>query len=173
MRLPLRKVYRAFPELDRFSDEECERYVLQARAQRRIGPHPYLVGVGVAFACLFTLVALGRSVARTMRTHAVMEVLVPLGTCIVPAALGMLAGLAVRDWLLRRALRKRIDNARCTTCRHSLLGLPLLEPRSETEAVRCPECGSVMVLERLGLTAADLMPRKAGDAPGSMSSFGT
>jgi len=42
MRLPAFKVYRAFPELDRFSDEQCEGFVAAAnrsgsgRAWRRV-----------------------------------------------------------------------------------------------------------------------------------------
>ncbi len=34
MRIPFSKVYRAFPELDRFSDAECRRLVVRARVER-------------------------------------------------------------------------------------------------------------------------------------------
>lgn len=34
MRIPTHKIYRAFPELDRFSDEECERMMVRAGGGR-------------------------------------------------------------------------------------------------------------------------------------------
>ena len=73
------------------------------------------------------------------------------------------AALLTRDVLLIRAIRGRIDLARCTKCGQSLLGLPLLKPTDVpllSAAVRCPECGSIMELVRLGLVPADLIPRE-------------
>jgi Zn ribbon nucleic-acid-binding protein len=63
-----------------------------------------------------------------------------------------------RDFRLRRALRHRIDNARCPGCRQPLLGLPLLA-ESEVPTVRCTECGEAVELAAIGLTPADILPR--------------
>ena len=41
--------------------------------------------------------------------------------------------------------------------RHSLLGLPLLLAHPD-DAVRCPECGEIMVLGDIGLRYAELIP---------------
>lgn len=163
LRVPWSKIYRAFPELDVFSDEECERYVLQVRAQRKTAIWLLVGAVGAACA-FFTL------------THVLINVILPWMSVapstefsVLWAGVGGVSSLCMglliaRDAALIRAIRGRIDNARCTKCKHSLLGLPLLRPEQaagvqlDNPAVRCPECGEVMFLRGMGLIEADLVP---------------
>ncbi len=158
MRLPWDKIYRAFPELDPFSDEECERFVDRARAQRPISGLAALAGAAV-FIVAFPL---GLAVVRRLpqpglppdgpfELYAVLFILGTVGA-------GALAGLLVRDRLLIRAIRDRVTLARCPACHYSLLGLKVQTEGWETR-VRCPECGAEHDLAAIGLTAADLIPR--------------
>ncbi|MEM7623710.1 MAG: hypothetical protein AAF235_10975 [Planctomycetota bacterium] len=55
---------------------------------------------------------------------------------VVPA----FACLFVQDSILRRAIRRQYDNARCPGCRQSLQGLPF-ETKDGEDAVRCTEYG--------------------------------
>lgn len=158
MRVPWSRIYRAFPELDRFTDEECERYVRQVRVQGRTRGWPLLAG----FAGAILWVVVVRYGAGLVRPgyNVIAEVFI-LGSIIGFVLAICLPLLITRDRLLIGSIRRRIDNARCTKCRQSLLGLPFLAPGppEDNAAVRCPECGSVMVLAELGLKPADLLAR--------------
>lgn len=177
MRIPMSKVYRAFPELDRFPDHECERFV--RRARRRVLKwmwFPVLALFGSFAAIAFGSVMLATYASEAIRAIAQtidrtiggwLEADFPVGDLIIAAAFLLaltigpwLAFALPRDALLRRAIAKRIEIANCTGCEHSLLGLPLLgEVRDDQPgpAVRCPECGRVMVLDEIGLTPDDLI----------------
>ena len=164
LRMPWSKLYRAFPELDRFTDEECERYERQVRVQGKMRRWP--VVAAIAGAVLWPLVVryLAVPLLGPWRKSGLQDVF-PVLLLVSEVLAVALPLLWVRDALLIRAIRGRIDNARCAACKHSLLGLPLLAPPdggppgSGMEAVRCPECGSVMVLHVLGLVVADLIPQ--------------
>jgi hypothetical protein len=160
VRFPWNRIYRAFPELDRFSDEECERFLLQARAQRRIGPLPGLLAlVGIAGWCIAAVPMVQSWFRRGyFRGPGPID---PVRTgALIAAVVGstLLVYYLARDFRLRRALRHRIDNARCPGCRQSLLGLPLLA-ETPSPAVRCTECGEAIELGAIGLTPADILPR--------------
>lgn len=182
MRIPLSKVYRAFPELDRFSDAECERYVKRARrAQLKwmwvpVVAMPFSLALiaGLIFIITKTLDptirAIGRFADRALGGvfDAVFgpdlfpsDLLVP-GAFLLASTIGPWLTFAVlRDRLLRRAIARRLEITECTACEQSLVGLPLLADQP-TAAVRCPECGAVMVLSHLGLTPADIIARDHG-----------
>ena len=177
MRIPLFKVYRAFPELDRFPDEECERFVKRARrTQLKWMWIPLLTAPVVFVLVVIAMVAIGRYLDEELRQlslwidrtigrvfpdgdYSVGELLIA-GGALLAVTVGPWLGFAVpRDMVLRRAIAKRLDVAACNGCDHSLLGLPLLA-EVERPAVRCPECGQVMVLEEIGLTAEDVIVRE-------------
>lgn len=188
MRIPLSKVYRAFPELDRFSDAECERFVLQVSRQRLgtrylIGVAP-VIGLVVSIIVLVVVMVYGQPSLKWLS-----DVLNRLADFVQPdreADIGHLAlffaalmwvitstylsALLARDWHLRRGIRLRLEVTNCTACRQSLLGLPLLAgERGEPAAVRCPECGTRLVLQEIGLTPRDIIARSetGGEAGGS------
>jgi hypothetical protein len=56
MRLPVSKIYRGFPELDPFTDTECEMYVARARS-RKLGSGCLMAVVAVVagIACAVVL----------------------------------------------------------------------------------------------------------------------
>jgi len=145
MRLPLSKIWRAFPELDRFDDTRCRRYVVEAaRVNRRSGCVILLL---IPLAIAGWLVSIGLSIA-------ILDLLVPGNqgpgwyftavALVIFAAPPLLMGVTIllaRDRWLRRAVRDRLNVARCLGCSYSLLGLTPVEGRSGQRHVTCPECG--------------------------------
>jgi hypothetical protein len=169
MRIPLMQVYRAFPELDSFSDEECERFVTRAKTHQGTMLMAGYAGAalaGVATSCpsgwmLWRLTHwLGRPFERPGITDDRIELemfaIVIVGTVLAAAGVGF----AVRDLTLRKAIARAITLASCPRCRYSLLGLPV-----ERGLVQCPECGHPVNLHEMGLTPEDLISPGAGVPP--------
>lgn len=161
MRLPLDKPYRAFPELDRFSDEECCRFVAAARRHHRpSGVFVYgLMIVAAGLMCPLTgLFQAGLSSAVGVfgrpsdeLSMAVFGVSIAFGTA--SASLGW---LVIRDRWLRRVIRDQLKGARCYGCGYSLLGLPIAG-----DGIICPECGQRFDLREADLTPEDLLAQAA------------
>jgi hypothetical protein len=157
MRIPFKNVYRAFPELDRFSDVQCR--LLMRRVQLN-----YVSRVLVA---LVPVVAFLVSLAVVIILLATTDVRAAAGRLVTDGDLWLshlalagippFVGLLTRDRLLRRfllrAIRLRIDRVRCRYCRYILIGQQPFENR-----VTCPECGGSNPLPVLGITADDLIP---------------
>lgn len=163
MRLPLSKIYRAFPELDRFTDVQCEEYVRQVRKRFRRGRRVQgvlrtLGAVLIAFACFVGSVALAVSIGWTtggvMRISTLVEH--PLLGAVSIAAFTAIPASVILLWLkngwLRRRIRDHMRDIRCAQCGYVMLGLNVHDG-----VITCPECGERVVLESLGLTAADVM----------------
>lgn len=174
MRLPLTKIYRAFPELAHLSDGECEQVVRRVRLGRRTPVLAYgaaaVAGVGVWLGLLWEL--LRRSGIGIPDLDTQFERLSVVSAIAVggSAAAAGLAVLLARDLLLWRAVRAYIHRARCPKCRQSLLGLPVQQrsigPPLPGEAwVRCTECGRKVVLMDVGLTPLDLVPWEQREVP--------
>jgi hypothetical protein len=144
MRLPLNRVYRAFPELDRFTNDQCEQFVRRAwrRAWWRIGCLPFVAGAFV-FAMLLSLIS--RLSGEPPAVVLITIVMLVIGLPVVSA-------LLLRDALLRHTVGGLIGKAVCIKCGFSLLGL-----RVADGVVRCPECGRLHHLKAIGLTPADLI----------------
>lgn len=170
MRIPFRKVWRAFPQFDLCSDADCRRMCRTAMCN-----HSMIVRVLPALTTLlgsvggfigFLWVATGdfdlELLSRDLRT-------IVLGPTITIGA-GGLAGLLMRDLILYFALGSEIARTNCPKCRQSMLGLRVLEsamnPGTPGDArVRCPECGTMHVLLELGLAARDLIPYEQRGVP--------
>jgi predicted nucleic acid-binding Zn-ribbon protein len=60
--------------------------------------------------------------------------------------------------MLLRAIRNRVNNTRCLSCRYSLLGLTVHHGTDGLPWVQCPECGAKLHLYELGLLREDLIP---------------
>lgn len=153
MRVPLAKIFRAFPELDRFTDEECRRLLLQARHHARVTPRAGCIGV----ACLVILVGgVGGSIlsawaiSRFLHTEDDM-----VGSVIFCGSmvLGVYAGIRFRDRHTRAILRRQVERTTCPTCGGSLLG-----GRRSADHVRCGSCGGVHAFTGLGIDPTDLGP---------------
>lgn len=135
MRLIARTVYRAFPELDPFSDDECRIFVRNATAVawRRA------MRATVNAAALAGVVALEHRLLRPWisPTYPMERVAVLVLLALVTIGVG---ALLLRDLLLRLAIRRILGRgAGCPGCDYSLAGLPV----SPEHSVTCPECARV------------------------------
>tara|TARA_R110000744_G_scaffold71294_6_gene143553 strand:+ start:193 stop:708 length:516 start_codon:yes stop_codon:yes gene_type:complete len=148
MRLLTRKIYRAFPELDQYDDQSCERYVNRAvRLNDELGC--LLIGVIVIasvaawifieyntqLVIFYLFDAVG--IKLGVYTDTFIRLVVTLGYVWFPWIMILIA----RDIRLRSQIRKQLDGAYCRSCGYRLIGLIILQ-ESTTEFVRCPECGT-------------------------------
>ncbi|HYC99647.1 MAG TPA: hypothetical protein VEB22_00340 [Phycisphaerales bacterium] len=146
MRLISRHIWRAFPELDRFSDDHCRRFT---RAARRSRPAwLMLVHWAAQWAVLAVCVASGVAAASMVhgatidwgRSLTVTYVWITVSGVVflLLSAWGAPAWLALSHVFLRRriawVLRAR---GRCGACGYVLAGLPV----DGACRVVCPECG--------------------------------
>lgn len=151
MRIPASKVYRAFPELDKFSDEQCANFVRAADRHR----HGRAVRLVLQFlAAGIALPTLGGVIVVLARVSGFDSTLDPRGgdPYMVWAGLFMLVvffgtgftWLVTKDILLRRSIRKVMDDrGTCPVCRYGLTGLPV----TTDGRVICPECGHAIAAD--------------------------
>ncbi|MGH7130494.1 MAG: hypothetical protein ACREJO_00905 [Phycisphaerales bacterium] len=144
MRLMTRKVWRAFPELDRFSDDRCRAFVSAAtKATPQLMLASLLLAVfGMSMLCSAGLVTIRIferiQVAQRSTAGEVIGWVLAIIMFVVLGAIGACVFLVVRDALLRLAIRRVIHTlGRCVVCRYTLLGLPI----GGDNSVICPECG--------------------------------
>jgi len=153
----MRRIYRAFPELDSYSDEQCELLMKRVdlnRVARWLTTGMTFVGIVVSFfgaiffSAMFVMPII--SGGRETTVHLVVHCLIVF---ITPAVVGAV----IRDHLLKRQLIKglkvHIDRIRCPQCMYVLFGLPV-----KSETVSCPECGVSTHLKDLGVVAEDMVP---------------
>lgn len=172
MRLITLKLYRAFPELDDYTDEQCVE--LMGRVGRNLGSKAltYAAAIGTFFltavaTCIgYTLFAAAmESLGIKLQNPGNAVVVVVFIAIVIVFALPAFAALLVRDILVRRqvyrAVRLFLDHVRCPQCNYLLLG-----QRAVDGAVRCPECGASTMLAALGITEEDLIPPKDTGAVG-------
>lgn len=153
MRVPLAKVYRAFPELDRFSDEQCETYVLLATRERQLERAGLWALNGLILAAGIPLLA-ALTAAVVMPRQRRGEDIFDYGIVFTLAiAVPSFTALSLRDRWLRWAIERHLRGAHCPKCRYLLLGLPVRHG-----SVTCPECGDVIVLAAIGVAPEDLLP---------------
>ena len=160
MRLPTSKIYRAFPELDRFRDTECEDFIRRAEKARPLEVVGMVVGIVAAlvafvpgtFILFFGLSRLLERSVPFLRTWDAWLGVQMLGLLAMLTTVVCLTVLLPRDWWLRRAITSRILTTNCLGCGYSLLGLDVREG-----AVQCPECGERCRLAERGLTPADML----------------
>lgn len=165
MRLPISKVYRAFPELDKFDDARCQAYVRNVK--RAGGWRRHVFGAACGAAAILAFIALAAAFAIAWHwafdwlgwsarrwTHEDWYLFLMLAFVVgIPMAIGAVVAFVLRDLMLRRALRRHISGSRCPDCNYLLLGLV-----PKDGEIRCPECGTLYALTELGLTPDDLLP---------------
>jgi hypothetical protein len=164
-----RKLYRAFPELDRFDDERCERLVHRLRSDM-IGTRLVLVPLGAFIivlpsAALIGLIAWGAGlpacemIVGTRNRESLLITLIIVWVVLAPALAVLLARDLVLGGAVRWALIERLELTRCRGCRYLLLGQRVIEG-----IIICPECGRPTTLAELGLhSPEDLIPPEAGE----------
>jgi hypothetical protein len=170
VRLISRKIWRAFPELDRYDDEVCQRYIARALATRNTSLHRTLLITSIIAAFFVSVTIAGFHFAflywfaRLLNNGNQISVMVDtfLNLLVFVSFIWMpyLTGLIVRDQLLHRSLRLHFEGAICPKCRYSLVGLELHGPDG-SKRVKCPECGRDMALSIINLTEADINPHLA------------
>lgn len=160
MRLPYSNVCRAFPELDRFTDEQCAEYVRQVRKRFRRSRRAYLAARWM----LTPLIAAGAFVLAILATFSIFDIrtlryfsdwtllLLALALASIAALPSMLFFFASDHVWLRRRIRRHMEQIKCPQCSYAMLGLSIHDG-----VMRCPECGERVDLRLLGLTAADVM----------------
>lgn len=160
MRIPASKVYRAFPELDKFSDAQCESFV--KAAARQSGRRAIRVFLQLLVAGLVLVGVCGALMVLGERWKAANEVLWRRDdfylawaamTMLVSFLATGLAFLVAKDVLLRRAIRRVMqERGTCTNCGYGLTGLPV----NPSGVVICPECGTTFAAdESFGEIVAD------------------
>lgn len=174
MRLPTRKVWRAFPELDPFTDDECRAYMRESRGRRAFGnlvvlPASVVLGVALGMTgwagLAFTLESLGIEL-ESPRVPEWVHALVLLLLVLIVFGAPLIVALVARDAWVRRALRRRINLASCGGCGYSLLGLTVrADAETGDEFVMCPECARRTSLRGIGATRADFEIRSAPATP--------
>lgn len=172
MRLVTLRTYRAFPELDAYSDEQCRRFVRAAqRSWVRRFVHlglAWLVGLAVLVsACaVFVLVGLDE-VAFGSRGSG--RAVFAAFSAVVLLSTGPIAALIVRDRLMRRRIRYVLRaRGRCANCRYGLIGLPV----DAGSTVTCPECGMASSVDpSLGELVIDEAGRARYQPPAQAASW--
>lgn len=150
MRVPGRKIWRAFKELDQFSDEQCTRFVKRAYGGPffRLLISAFVFGVfAVTFLGLLTVMLWAHTALeldnRSKYSDAAITWTTAAGVLIVGFTAPMLA-LLVRDFILRSAIWRVLNlGGVCRNCHYPLHGLPL----SEALECTCPECSALTVVD--------------------------
>lgn len=143
MRIPRSKVYRAFFELDPFTDEQCVGFV---RSTRRSALSKVLftllpllagfVSAGVVIGLVVLIQWLDAQEPYETFLNKWFGLVMALVIALIAGA-GGLAFLFVRDRLLRRGIRRVLaTRGSCAACGYGLTGIPV-QPDG---MVRCPEC---------------------------------
>ncbi|MFN7022326.1 MAG: hypothetical protein ACK4WH_13495 [Phycisphaerales bacterium] len=144
MRLLTRRIYRAFPELDRYSDEQCERFVRAAR--RAFWPRVGRVaarGVGLLVWAGLVILGLWAEFGPNVAENALLmrgvrhTAVVTAGGMVAVLVVPVVGWLVLRDVQLRRRIRRILRaRANCPGCGYHLLGLFV----NAEHKVVCVEC---------------------------------
>lgn len=148
MRILTKYLWRAFPELDRFSDDQCARFVHSANSRRLARIITWSITL-FASALAAAIAIIGPIWARpsynrprAFPTYEDIFEHVFLGKLwfwVLWMTAAMLAGFVTRDILLRVRIRRLLRvRSVCMQCRYSLLGLTV----PSDLIVHCPECGT-------------------------------
>ncbi|MBX3404802.1 MAG: hypothetical protein KF699_15440 [Phycisphaeraceae bacterium] len=155
MRLPrLLAYYRAYPEFDGYSDEQCRKLLLQARLRRGDAAWVLPLLAAGGFAAAWSVIALGlvRIAAALLGLTLTGEsTLLGVFMFVTPAFIVVYSW--VRRSMLVRSVRRLVNRAACPFCEFSLVGLPV-----KINTVRCPECGEKVRLSEHGIRHEDLRP---------------
>lgn len=159
MRLPFAKIYRAFPELDRFSDDECSAFVQRATwghlgSQIAVAPIALVAALTTGWLAWQAFTRFWDYLIKSFQIVSEFVEFCRLATTVLGAVgLGAIAVFVVRDLWLRRVMSGYIGSNKCPNCKYLLLGL-----RANSGVLSCPECGTRIDMELVGLKQSDLTP---------------
>lgn len=161
MRLISRKIWRAFPELDRYDDQVCRLYVRHAKRLKNAWKGVLLILATLFVALVVWVVLLRLNVGYiekiTAANHGDYAPIV-----ITAATTGLfwfpvLCALIVRDLWLRFCIRSHLRTSNCARCGYNLIGLTILG-ENDSRFVVCPECGIRTALNTGHITESDINP---------------
>ncbi len=159
MRLPFAKIYRAFPELDRFSDDECKAFVHRATfgnvgSQLAVAPIAFVAALLTSWLAWQAITRFWDLLIVSLQIVSEVVEFTRLATTVLgTVGLGAIAVLAIRDLWLRRVVKGYIGSNKCPKCSYLLLGLT-----ASNGILSCPECGTNIDMELVGLKQSDLTP---------------
>jgi len=163
MRIPISNIYRAFPELDDYDDEQCAR--LMRRIQLNLSGHARrnTISLSVCAASLLLTLATSKIIYDFFAKNydfVSKNDLIFLPCLLFILGVSAAALVLTRDIVLRRQLKNAIDyeldRVRCLNCRYILIA-----QQPKAGMLTCPECGTQVSLARLGITEDDLIPPPA------------
>lgn len=150
MRFPFTKIYRAFPELDNYRDDQCERFVTAARGRWGRRLLRLILAMIVAFVsqvALWALIVFASSADWVNGFRAQYDsvfMTIALLLTFPVTFIGFLPALLLRDRMLLGQIRSiLIERGFCIKCHYSLVGLPV----SERKFVQCPDCEKPVVIK--------------------------
>lgn len=161
MRLLTKKIHRAYPELDKFEDDVCKRYVKRAKRLQNAWKFWLIallilpVSLVVWFVLMYVTGFLVSEYENKIPESLQLVMFLFSGTAI--AWLPAFSILLFRDRWLHRCIRKQLTGVQCGACGYSLLGLTV-NNENDSPSVHCPECGHHLILKDMGLTQADIDP---------------
>ncbi len=166
MRIVTSKLYRAFPELDHLTDEQCERLIRRVRNQRfnawKTACMSIVAVVATTVAAIVLVFLMGSMLGDWLEKTDLRQTIAAWISIIAIIGWPAFMGLITRDVYLRHglmiALNDYIERVRCLKCQYILIGLP-----AEAGRVTCSECGHMMTLDSLGASEQDLIPPAEGD----------
>ncbi|MCA9274471.1 MAG: hypothetical protein KDA29_00440 [Phycisphaerales bacterium] len=165
MRLISRKLWRAYPQLDRYSDEVCKRYMRHAFHRRNLWKGVLLLITTVIVAIVVAAVSIhffGYEVQAYSGSRRG-SVSIMFGLMIVGAFLTsvlwfpVVSCFIVRDFWLRHVIQKQLQSTNCSGCDYQLLGLTI-EREEQSAFVTCPECGNRVELNTGHIMEGDVDP---------------
>jgi hypothetical protein len=145
-----------FPDLSKYSDEEYEKLVWQAKVRRGDAIWVVPLGVGLLAGGLWILAAVIMQLGiQRMGPTVGPPPMLGWGVIngIVALSIAVAAAGTTRWVLIVRSIRRLVNKAGCPYCEFSLVGL-----RVQSGWVRCPECGQRVALHEHRLTEDDLIP---------------
>lgn len=142
MRIPFTKVWRAFPELDRFDDDRCKRFVKRASQAfwlvKLFRFLMHLLGIAIGGVVVGFVLQAAFVLADDWRLRSPSRDIFVAAAASVTGLLAFVALLSVRNRFLRKRIRTIINTrGTCLSCGYSLLGLPV----PDSLKLPCPECG--------------------------------
>jgi hypothetical protein len=160
-----RKIWRAFPQLDRYPDEVCRHYVRHALRLNEIWKGvllclaSFVVSIGIWVGVLYLVADPVENFSSSARGG----FMITIGLLLVALMLSgvvwfpILCTFITRDLWLRGVIRRQLRSSDCA-CGYQLIGLEI-QHDSASKFVTCPECGNRIELNTGHITEADIDPQ--------------
>lgn len=155
--LTTKKIWRAFPELDQFDDETCARYIHRIRELQSTWKF-WIIHFALLPISLIGWLAIMIATSEIFDLSVFPEMSEVLTFMLVGfVGMPLIVIIFVRDFWLRRHIRRQLGFVACKDCEYNLIGLEI-QQSGECEYVLCPECGVQNTLDKVRLSREDIDP---------------